>query len=394
VNNKKTYWAYGSLLLVLLLCYSCGGLDSKETPATPQAIDTFKSYRIDINSPRVKLTDLIESIEILGLEETEESLLSDIREIFVYQDKLLFRYKKSGDIFIFNDKGKFINRINRTGKGPEEYTQITDMWLEGDTIALHHRASRQVKKYDFHGNFIEALILPGRVDHMYSYQGDYVFGTNFIPIQDSIRYQWGTWKRDMSLKNRFLPYDESLDDQLNTFYSINTVHPYGPDRLLLRRHSDSVYLLRNNLLKPMIHFDFGEDWFWRDRGVADQADMIALETSKQAWENEINVGNKSIYLKTIIGYVSWEHFLIDRVGGNIVHLDLRRNGDKSFTPYPLLWEENNLLCSFPSDEVDELVSTLGSERTNFLAGTSLGLIENSENPALIRVKFKKHLNDN
>lgn len=394
MNTQKIFWIYWSLILAMFLSSSCGNSSPEQTTSSHQAVDTFQSYAIDINSPKVKLTNQIESIEILGLEETEASLLSDISEIFVYQDKLLFHHKKSGDIFIFNDKGKFINRINRSGKGPEEYIQITDMWLEGDTIAIHHRASRLVKKYDFQGNFMGALRLPNQINHMYSYQGGYVFGTNFIPMQDSIRYQWGTWKRDMSPKNRFLPYDASLDNQLNMFYSINTVHPYGPDRLLLRAHGDSVYLLRNNLLKPIIHFDFGEDWFWKKRGVADQADMIALETSKQAWENEINVGRQSIYLKTVIGYVSWEHFLIDRVNGEIVHLDLRKNGDNSFTPYPLLWTENRLLCAFPSHEINELVDAMDPERAYFLENTTLEQIENSENPVLVWIKFKKQSNDN
>ncbi|MFT6873137.1 MAG: hypothetical protein ACJAVN_002153 [Roseivirga sp.] len=375
-------------IILVLLVLSCDQRSTIKESTPISELDVFQSYKIEINSPKVKLTNQIASVEIARLEETEESLLSDVREIFTYEDRLLFYYKGSGDIYIFDQSGNFKNRINRSGNGPEEYRQISDLWLESDTISIHIRGTQNLKKYDFQGNFIESLRLPAMVDHLYSYSNGYIFGTNFVPLQDSIRYQWGIWDEDLSLSRGFLPYDESWINELVMYYSINTIHPYQDDRLLIRMHSDSVYLLRDDQLKPIVHFDFGEDWFWTDRGIANEQDMTALETSDQAWENEINVGAKSIYLKSIIGFTAWEHFLINRQNGKVNHLDMTKGPEELFTLYTLRWKEGRLLCAMPSDEVVEFINQLGEENVQFKEGTSLDIIEASENPVLLWIKFK------
>lgn len=378
------------LILAFLFC-SCQSESTNSASTTPSDIDVFKSYSIDINAPKTKLTDQIASVEFARLEETSESLLKNVEQIFEYEDNLLFYNKRSGDIYIFDQAGNFKNRMNRSGNGPEEYKQITDLWLEDNSIAIHIRGTQNIKKYDFQGNFIESLRLPAMVDHLYSYNNGYVFGTNFVPLQDSIHYQWGIWDKNFSLSRGFLPYDESWINELVTYYSINTIHTYQDDRLLIRMHSDSVYLLRDDQLKPIVHFDFGEDWFWADRGIANEQDMTALETSDQAWENEINVGAEAIYLKTIIGFTAWEHFLINRQNGKVNHLDMTQGPEELFTLYTLRWKEGRLLCAMPSDEVAEFINQLGKENVRFKEGTSLDIIEASENPVLIWVKFKDSL---
>lgn len=388
MNNRFLH-----LILVLLVVSSC---DQKTTikESTPLSdIDEFKSFKIDIKAPKTKLTDLVASVEIARLEETPESLLSRVQHIFQHEDNLLFYNENNGDIFVFDQSGNFKKKINRTGNGPEEYKRIHDMWLEGNTIAIYARGTRNIKKYTFEGDFLESIRLPASVDHINSYRNGYAFGTNFIPFQDSLRYQWGVWNDKLELVQKYHPFDASSDNKIEVVYTLNTILPYQEDRSLLRVHSDTVYLLRDNEVSPFIHFDFGEDWFWTDSGTADTKDMSEIEASNQAWQNEINIGSESIYLMSFIGYIGWEHFLINRLDEKVTRLDIRRTSEELFTLFPLLWQEDLLLCTLPSNEVNEFINQIGAENVQYKQGTSLDIIESSENPVLLWVKFKNTTND-
>ena len=378
---------FSHLILLLLFVSSCDQKTVVKKPIPLSDIDEFKSFKIDIKAPKTKLTDLVASVEIARLEETPESLLSRVQYIFQHDDNLLFYNRGIGDIFIFDETGKFKRKINRTGNGPEEYKQITDFWLEGDTIALFTRSTNRVMKYSFQGDFIESKRLPFQIDHMRSYGDGYVFGTNFTPIQDSIRYQWGIWDKGLEPTHYFLPYGQSSINKMDVNYSNNTVHMYQNDRFLLRMHGDSVYLLRNNQLMPIVHLDYGKDWFWTGRGTADGKDFDAVENSGQVWENTINIGKQSIYLKSVVAYDSWEHFLINRLDEKVIHIDMIRNSEELFTLYTLLWQEDRLLCSMPSSEVAEFINQVGVENIEYKQGTSLDIIESSENPVLMWITF-------
>lgn len=354
-------------------------------------IDAFQSYSIDINGSKTKLTDQIASVEIARLEETSESLLSRIQHIFQHEDNLLLYNESNGDIFIFDEAGKFKRKINRSGNGPEEYERITDMWLEDDVIAIHTRVQSEIKKYTFLGELLQSLRLPGRVDHINSYKDGYVFGTNFIPFQDSIRYQWGIWNDKFELVNKYQPFNASDDNQVEVDYSLNTILPDQMNRFLLRVHSDTVYILKGNNLTPLIHFNFMDDWFWTNRGAPKRQDLIEVEGSDQVWQNDINIGGELIYLRSVVDYKGWENFIINRQNKKVIRLDIRRTSDELFTLSPLLWQEDRLLSSLPSSEVAEFINQTGTENVQFKQGTSLEIIESSENPVLLWIKFKKDL---
>lgn len=385
MNRLVTY-----LILTFFLCSCQSESTTSDSTESIADIDAFQSYSIDINSPRTKVTSQIASVEIARLEETNESLLKAVQQIFEFQDNLIFYNQDSGDIFIFNQEGNFKNKINRSGNGPEEYGQITDLWLEGDTIAIHNRSTRNIKKYSFEGNFIESIRLPAQVNHINNSKNGYVFGTHYTPFQDSLRYQWGVWNDKLELIEKYQPFGISADNNIDVDYSLNTILPYEKDRSLFRIHSDTIYLLRNSVINPLIHFDFGEDWFWTDRTSPEGQDLNEVEGSDQVWYNYANIGAEIIYLRSVVDYKGWEHFIINRQNKKVIRLDIRRTLEELFTLFPLLWQEDLLLCSLPSSEVAEFINQVGTENIQYKQGSSLDIIESSENPVLLWVKFKKN----
>ncbi|MFT7269986.1 MAG: hypothetical protein ACI905_002213, partial [Roseivirga sp.] len=70
-----------SALIALLVLNACS--DKPKTEQLSKAdIDDFKSYKVDIEIEAEPIQDFIEEVEIIGLEETDEALLSFVTDAF------------------------------------------------------------------------------------------------------------------------------------------------------------------------------------------------------------------------------------------------------------------------------------------------------------------------
>ena len=68
--------------------------------------------------------------EIVPLETTPECLISPIDKLEIADDKLYLLDNEQDFIFIFSRQGKFINKIDDIGRGPEEYYELSDFHID------------------------------------------------------------------------------------------------------------------------------------------------------------------------------------------------------------------------------------------------------------------------
>ncbi len=63
---------------------------------------------------------------------------------------------------IFDRKGKFINKIDKVGRGPEEYIDCFDFYVRDNEkeICILDRASKRLITYDYQGNYKNTIKLP------------------------------------------------------------------------------------------------------------------------------------------------------------------------------------------------------------------------------------------
>ncbi|MGL5683750.1 MAG: 6-bladed beta-propeller [Marinifilaceae bacterium] len=122
-----------------------------------------KKNRIDIKEidiSNVKETanlterDLIEDIQLIQLEMTENSMLSDIKHIKMSHDRI-FICDVDNDAFLFDRIGKFRAKIGKAGRGPEEYGSIHSIFIDRDKEVFGIVDYHNILYYDKDGNFIE-----------------------------------------------------------------------------------------------------------------------------------------------------------------------------------------------------------------------------------------------
>jgi hypothetical protein len=116
-----------------------------------KVIDSIK--RIDITSKSESaiemLSDLASDIEYIPLQTNENSLVGDIFKI-VASGNNLFIQNSINEILCFDKTGKFLFKLNKTGRGPNEYKFIVDfdvssdgktlLILSGDKILLYNNS--------------------------------------------------------------------------------------------------------------------------------------------------------------------------------------------------------------------------------------------------------------
>lgn len=367
------------IFLVLLNLASCS--TSKEEADKPEVKpEAFQSYQLSLSSDKKKFASLIESVEVVPLEETEESLLTSASRVIKYDGQYLVVNKGDEEIVFFNEQGKYIRTFNRLGEGPGEYKSINTFWVKEDVISVYERGRSIIFRYTLAGDFIDSRKLPTQVGHVGEYGEDYVVEFNFNLIGDSVLYKFGVLDKELKPKDLYLKTNEF--DAAAVWSNEKSVIPYNDGMLLVRMYSDTVYYYKKGQFEPLIHFDFGEDWYWEAGAILKSADYNLIENSGKAWDVVSRVSDKLVYARAVVAFSHYEHYLIDRLTGKVARIDLSKDAETEFTPYNLGWEEEKWMISLASDDLLFLTEELGVDLPN------IDQISQSENPALVKVRFK------
>ncbi|NVK85218.1 MAG: 6-bladed beta-propeller [Cytophagia bacterium] len=137
---------------IILLFLLTIGLNAQTAPK-------FEHFKIDLNAPKINFFDAIEHVEIIRLEETDNSLLSSIEWYFKTPNGIAvpIRYQKPFRIALFDKNGNYQNTINRFGEGLNEYLDISSASFINGTIELFSGSSRILQRYTESGKLIETI---------------------------------------------------------------------------------------------------------------------------------------------------------------------------------------------------------------------------------------------
>jgi len=137
-------------------------------------IDLYPAYQKRDNYP---LSMVVKSLEYVPLETTDENILGDYLKRIYITSKEIFVFDFALGVYRFTRDGKFINKIGRIGRGPEECIKPIDMILDSINkfvVLLDHD---KLVKYDYSGNFVKKYPLIFNSNDMMLYK-DKVFLLN------------------------------------------------------------------------------------------------------------------------------------------------------------------------------------------------------------------------
>ncbi|GAB5526349.1 MAG: hypothetical protein Roseis2KO_42210 [Roseivirga sp.] len=382
--------------LLFISLFACGGNteDKDEKAVMPSASDDFQVYQIDVNGPKVSLFDLIEKVEIMRLEETEESLLSYVGQVIDTGDEYIFNSGKEGDIYRYSKTGEYKTKINRKGEGPEEYFSTQSLWVEGDSIFVYTKSKKTVKQYLLNGDFVSSRDMPAGGTQIVPFGNGYAMDLNSTVVDDSLTFNVMLLDKDFARGPLYGPFT-----QYESFFSVSTsyngLYPYKKDLAYMRALSDTLFLVNEQGMRPLAYFDFGEDWLWKDTQLFNDSGAAsdAMQSRGLIWNLNAQVHPRWLLIDYITGFTADKTIIIDRSTGAYRHIDYRMPDTDPASFVTIRWEGDRLFCSMPSSVLADFIEQLGEERWEMRTGTTLEEIESSENPVLIWLKFKDQLPD-
>jgi hypothetical protein len=125
---------------------------------------TTPRIKIDGNTLTVRLdftrqpeniheTGLISGVQILNLDD-KDAIVGRIDKIIRYKDRIYLMDKsQTKSIAIYDTLGHFVNIISQYGRGPKEYIQLTDMFIDpvDTTFNIVSRVDKKILQYNLDG---------------------------------------------------------------------------------------------------------------------------------------------------------------------------------------------------------------------------------------------------
>ena len=141
-----------ALIFASLLLYSCGhGQNNNESDSAPlQVVVVPEQADMPIDS-------IIEKVDYIKLGDTGDVLIGDVSKLWITPQHIVIVDKfKAMSIFVFDRSGNAQAVINRLGRGPQEYTSLTDVCLTPDQqrIVVLDNSKKKLLYYNMEGNFL------------------------------------------------------------------------------------------------------------------------------------------------------------------------------------------------------------------------------------------------
>ena len=141
-----------ALIFASLLLYSCGhGQNDNESDSDPlQVVVVPEQADMPIDS-------IIEKVDYIKLGDTGDVLIGDVSKLWITPQHIVIVDKfKAMSIFVFDRAGNAQAVINRLGRGPQEYTSLTDVCLTPDQqrIVVLDNSKKKLLYYNMEGDFL------------------------------------------------------------------------------------------------------------------------------------------------------------------------------------------------------------------------------------------------
>lgn len=176
------------LLSIVSLIVGCGNQDNRNNEERhKREIVSIDSITLRTIEKASTFNDLFVQGKVINLETTTESLVGVIEQI-IYLPKeqriIVLDSKVAKSILVFNLEGKFLYKIGKSGKGPQEFTSPSTIAYNNKRLAVFSDEQFKLLFYNLDGSFIKEISLPGErwnfyIEKMYLWNNDlYAYNNN------------------------------------------------------------------------------------------------------------------------------------------------------------------------------------------------------------------------
>lgn len=259
---------YFSVILFCIVLFGCRSNSGSTSEFV--GLDTIV---VHVNKPIQKnVRDYFLQLQIIPLETNRQSVIHRIDRIIMDDNFLYILDQTRNAVLIFDKEGYFVKKIERTGRGPEEYISIRDFSLDrrSDRISVLTDRPQGMKKYDLNGRFVVGEDLPVLFHGIANYNGrDILINTDKQRRKNDNYYLW--FKSDDGYEKRW-PVGKTNHVYLQGPLTVESKHLY-----FTRRYDNVVMKIADEDAIPVYYLDFGNCWI-SDRDFAENEQDVNFFT--------------------------------------------------------------------------------------------------------------------
>lgn len=224
---------------------------------------------VDVGKQPVQknVRDYFSRLEIIPLETSRESAISRIDRIIIDNGFLYVFDGQRDAVLIFDREGFFQRKIERKGRGPQEYIGLIDVSLNRNTGHLSFMAHipEKIIRYDQSGRFIDDEEIPLLFTSIANDNGrDVLFNASKQQRADDNYLLW--FKNDTEYIKK-LPVEKTNNFFFEGPYVVESRHI-----CFAERYGNVILKVEGEDAVPIYYLDFGSHWL----------------SDSRFWENEQN----------------------------------------------------------------------------------------------------------
>ena len=151
ITFKCTFMNKLFLLILTVLVFS--NCQEKVPEIFPIYID------VSIDS-QAYLSEIAQKVDKVELETTDNSLIREIRNVEMMNNHYFVNHGVfSTEVLMFDNNGRFVKQIGAIGRGPGEYTALTQIAVDTENQTLFVNTRQGIMIFDTDGSFVQTINL-------------------------------------------------------------------------------------------------------------------------------------------------------------------------------------------------------------------------------------------
>ena len=164
----KELWISLFVLIIFSSCYQ-----NKRGVECYKKTENLLNITVKDQRNEVNIGEYLDSVDILPLKMNKGDYLYAIDKLIITKNRIHILDIKQNSVYSFTKEGDFINKVSKLGRGSEEYPNISDFSIDGDTVIIFNRDV--VYRYDVSGKYYGKVKLNFVANKMECINGNYAF---------------------------------------------------------------------------------------------------------------------------------------------------------------------------------------------------------------------------
>lgn len=257
---RKTLLYIGPILFFFLQCTSEQRIRDR---AVHDSLDYGQTDTIHLTANQKEMvkpmSELYEIVEYIPLETSDSILIGEISKLIVVDSQFWILDRITEAVYGFTKKGKFITKIAHKGRGPGEYSVISDISVRNNDVFIYDARFGKMLQYSIAGELVKETT--GRISssHFEAVDSNFVFYCDYLPNEFGERsnHDYNLIITDLNLHpiSAYLKQTNNINPEFlignNTNISRN-----GHKLSIFESYRNVLYHWENNDLTPGFVMDF------------------------------------------------------------------------------------------------------------------------------------------